>query len=92
MSDLSLLERGLSFYLEAEEILQDDSSEFDVDSLVDLNPGQMIGYSLGALYVIWPVDIIPDWIPVIGYLDDIAILRLSGAVGGLIYDVLDFIF
>lgn len=28
---------------------------------------------VGALYLIWPIDIIPDFIPVIGWMDDGAI-------------------
>lgn len=34
-----------------------------------------IAVVLGALlYFISPLDLIPDWIPVVGYLDDLAIL------------------
>jgi uncharacterized membrane protein YkvA (DUF1232 family) len=25
-------------------------------------------------YVVWPLDLIPDWIPVLGWLDDVGIL------------------
>lgn len=29
---------------------------------------------LALLYVIWPIDLIPDIIPVIGYIDDIVVV------------------
>ena len=32
---------------------------------------------LGLMYLIWPVDLIPDLFPVLGQLDDIAILLLA---------------
>ena len=42
--------------------------------------------AIGAIgYFISPLDLIPDWIPVIGYLDDIAIL--SWAVGVIIQNM-----
>lgn len=31
---------------------------------------------LAALYVASPLDLIPDWIPVIGWLDDLGVLAL----------------
>jgi uncharacterized membrane protein YkvA (DUF1232 family) len=36
-----------------------------------LIPGMMVGYLL------WPVDLLPDVIPVVGQLDDLAILALA---------------
>ncbi|NAW50410.1 DUF1232 domain-containing protein [Elizabethkingia argentiflava] len=33
--------------------------------------------ALAILYVLSPIDIIPDWIPVIGAMDDIAVLSLA---------------
>ena len=41
----------------------------------DKIPGRMIASLAGALiYFISPVDLIPDWIPMAGFLDDAAIL------------------
>lgn len=31
---------------------------------------------LAALYVVSPLDLIPDWIPVVGWLDDVGVLAL----------------
>ena len=89
-----LTQRGIGFYLEAAEILDEDAgfTEREREAMLGLNPGEIIGYSLGAAYVIFPFDFIPDYIPVIGYLDDLAIFRMSGAIGGAIYDILDLIF
>jgi len=28
----------------------------------------------GVLYVVWPLDVIPDFLPVIGWLDDIGVM------------------
>jgi uncharacterized membrane protein YkvA (DUF1232 family) len=36
-----------------------------------------IGLLLAALYVVWPLDLIPDAIPVIGWLDDVGIVAAS---------------
>lgn len=27
-----------------------------------------------ALYAVWPVDILPDWLPLVGLLDDVAVV------------------
>lgn len=27
-----------------------------------------------ALYVVWPLDLIPDWIPILGWLDDLGVV------------------
>ena len=41
----------------------------------DKIPGRMIASLAGALiYFISPIDLIPDWIPMAGFLDDAAIL------------------
>lgn len=34
------------------------------------------GVLLGLFYVIWPLDAIPDVIPVLGWLDDLGVLSL----------------
>ncbi|MCM0619523.1 YkvA family protein [Nocardioides bruguierae] len=31
---------------------------------------------LGVLYIVWPIDAIPDTIPVLGWLDDVGVLAL----------------
>src|SRR5215469_7726272 len=33
---------------------------------------------LSAGYVISPIQVLPDWIPVVGYLDDLAVVSLGG--------------
>jgi hypothetical protein len=48
----------------------------------ELNVGHGIGFAIGAAYVISPLDIIPDFIPIIGYVDDAIILRATTAIGG----------
>lgn len=41
-------------------------------------PGWLkLGAALIALYVISPIDIIPDFIPVIGFLDDMVLVPLA---------------
>lgn len=36
-----------------------------------------VGAALTVLYVLSPVDLIPDWIPVIGWMDDLAVVTLA---------------
>jgi uncharacterized membrane protein YkvA (DUF1232 family) len=31
---------------------------------------------LAAIYVVWPIDLVPDVIPVVGWLDDLGVLAL----------------
>jgi uncharacterized membrane protein YkvA (DUF1232 family) len=49
----------------------------------------VIGFSLGAAYVAWPLDFIPDFIPLVGYVDDAMILNASTAIGGWLWDQFD---
>lgn len=30
-----------------------------------------------ALYLIWPVDLIPDWVPILGVVDDLVLIPLA---------------
>ena len=41
-------------------------------------PGWLkIGTALIALYLLSPVDIVPDWLPVVGVLDDLVLVPLA---------------
>ena len=53
----------------------------------EINPGHAVGAGIGLLYVANPWDIIPDALPVIGYMDDIAVFRLTTTMGGFIWDI-----
>jgi len=48
----------------------------------NLNVGHGIGFAIGALYVASPLDFIPDFIPFVGFVDDIFVLRATTAIGG----------
>jgi uncharacterized membrane protein YkvA (DUF1232 family) len=39
-----------------------------------INPKAMVSVVAGLMYFLSPIDLIPDWIPVIGMLDDIVVL------------------
>ena len=82
--------RGIGWYLDAdnEEAVQEIASFFDVTGT---NPGNWAGLTLGTIYVVWPLDFIPDFIPGIGYMDDAAILRLSWTVGGKFWEFGDWL-
>lgn len=45
------------------------------DPKADWKPKAAIG--LAVLYLIWPIDLIPDLAPIIGWLDDIGITALA---------------
>ena len=38
-------------------------------------PGKLM-LALTALYLLSPVDLVPDWLPVLGWLDDLALVGL----------------
>ena len=90
----SLLQRGIGWYLDYEDI-KAAAKKNDYDKLAEsagLNPGHYIGYTIGGAYVLWPLDFIPDFIPVVGQMDDLAVFMTAGRLGGLVYDILDTIF
>jgi uncharacterized membrane protein YkvA (DUF1232 family) len=39
-----------------------------------ISKGALVSVVAGLLYFLSPIDAIPDWIPVIGFLDDLAVL------------------
>jgi uncharacterized membrane protein YkvA (DUF1232 family) len=45
----------------------------------------LILLGLAIVYLIWPLDIIPDVIPVVGYLDDIPLLIATAVYAGHSY-------
>lgn len=45
-------------------------------------PAVKIAAALLALYVISPIDLIPDWFPLVGWLDDVGIIAI--ALGALL--------
>lgn len=45
------------------------------DPKADWKPKAAIG--LAVLYLIWPIDLVPDLAPIIGWLDDIGITALA---------------
>ena len=82
----SLLERGVGWYLEFDDTMEDLSKEHESHSIV--NPGHVIGFGLGMIYVANPYDIIPDMVPIIGYVDDAVVLRFSTRMGGSLWSIL----
>lgn len=82
----SLLDRGIGWYYNYEELQEDD--DFD---MLESNPGNWIGLGLASAYVIWPIDLIPDMIPFIGYMDDLAVMRFGWSTGGIVYDFLSYL-
>lgn len=75
----SLLQRGIGWYLTFDETVH----ELDLQSV---NPGHFVGFSLGMIYVASPIDVIPDFIPMIGVVDDALVLKASTLAGGSIWD------
>lgn len=89
-----LLRRGIGWYLKYEdtvEQLQREANE-DLDApfvMGNVNPGTVIGFTIGAAYVVWPVDFIPDYIPYVGYIDDAVILKFTTSLGTFLWDLYD---
>lgn len=50
---------------------------FMKDPLADWKPKAAIG--LAILYLVWPIDLVPDLAPIIGWLDDIGITTFATA-------------
>lgn len=85
----SLLQRGVGWYLTFQgtvEQIEDVDGPFWTGNV---NPGHVMGFSLGAIYVVHPVDFIPDFIPIIGYVDDAMVLNASTTIGGWLWDMFD---
>lgn len=82
----TLIERGIGFYLTYEEF-NDELEETGKKAMA--NPGNYFGLGLASIYVVWPLDVIPDFIPVIGMMDDIAVMRFGWTTGGIVYDIVD---
>lgn len=83
----SLLERGVGWYLEFEDTMEQVQKD-QPGGPIAVNPGHVIGFGLGMIYVANPYDIIPDMVPIVGYLDDAVVLRFSTGIGGALWDKL----
>ena len=57
-----------------------DESEYTDDSVMTIAVADGL-MKAGLIYVISPIDLIPDFIPVIGYLDDAAVVTLVLGLG-----------
>lgn len=89
-----LTRKGIGWYLDYEEYQkkfeQQDHRPGDGPWMLgNVNPGTIIGFGIGAAYVAWPIDIIPDWVPYVGYLDDAVILSGMTNFGTWLWDVFD---
>lgn len=92
--DSLLLDRGIGWYLTAGEAAKEYGAleefyESHRQELIDPNPGNLVGLGLASIYIVNPFDLIPDFIPGIGLLDDYAVARLGWSLGGVIYDIFD---
>lgn len=84
-----LLRRGIGWYLQYEDIIEESQDENAPFFVGDVNPGKVIGFTIGAAYVISPLDFIPDFIPVIGYVDDVMVVKTTTSLGTYLWDLYD---
>ena len=54
---------------------------------LDREDYQDIALALAVLYVLSPLDAIPDFVPFLGFMDDAFVIRNSRTIGGLVYDL-----
>lgn len=80
----NLRKRGVGWYLEPETSPLVEETERRMGP----NPGNIIGLGLAMIYVVNPYDLIPDAIPIIGYMDDVVVMRFMYGFGGVLWDVL----
>ena len=65
---------SLSEFLEDVKIFLSMLKDFFTKKYTEVPIGTIMAIAGSLLYVLLPVDIIPDFIPVVGYVDDVAIL------------------
>lgn len=79
----SLHSRGVGWYLEPSE-----TQKTKMELSTGPNPGNIIGLGLSMIYLVNPYDLIPDAIPIIGYMDDVVVMRFMYGFGGVLWEVL----